>query len=99
MALAIVDVELPAVVAALKILSIETAAVERHAAMRAGVAEGEGMTKAVAAKDEWDFEQRGFIELIAVNAIGGQGAIPEAGEHERVGRLAVREVEVGHGRG
>jgi len=34
---------------------------------------------------------------VAMNAIGGQGAIPEAGEHERVGCLALREVEVGHG--
>jgi hypothetical protein len=33
-----------------------------------------------------------------VNAIGGERAIPEAGEHERIGRLALREVEVGHGR-
>jgi hypothetical protein len=29
--------------------------------------------------------------------IGGQSAIPEAGEHERIGRLALGRVEFGHG--
>jgi len=29
---------------------------------------------------------------------GGQSAVPETGQHERVGRLALREVEVGHGK-
>ena len=65
--------------------------------MGAGVAQGEGLSEAVAADDERNLEQRGFVELVAMHAIGGQGAIPEAGEHERVGGLALREVEVGHG--
>ena len=91
------NVELPAVISALEIFAVEAAAVERHAAVRAGVAQGEGLSEAVAADDEGNFEQRGFVELVAVDAIGGQSAIPEAGEHERVGGLALREVEVGHG--
>src|ERR1035438_10045369 len=39
LALAIVDVEFPAVVSALEILSVESTAVERHAAVRAGRSE------------------------------------------------------------
>ena len=35
-------------------------------------------------------------QLGAANAIGGQGAIPEAGEAQGVGGLALREVEFGH---
>ena len=61
LALAIVRVELPAVVGALKILSVETAAVERHAAMRTSVAQSEGMAVAVAADDERNLQQRGFM--------------------------------------
>jgi len=37
------------------------------------------------------------VELVAVDAVGGQGAIPETGEHQRVGSLALGEIEVGHG--
>jgi len=55
------------------------------------------LSEAVATDDEGNFQQRRFVELVAVDAVGGQGAIPEAGEHERVGGLALREVEVGHG--
>jgi hypothetical protein len=36
------------------------------------------------------------MKLVAMHAIGGQGAIPEAGEHERIGRLALRRVGFGH---
>jgi hypothetical protein len=61
--------------------------------------QGEGMASAVASDDEWNLEQRGCVELIALDAIGGQGAIPETGEHERVGRLALKRVEFGHGVG
>ncbi len=39
------------------------------------------------------------MELVAVNTIGGQRAIPEAGEHQGVGGLALREIEFGHGVG
>ena len=96
-ALAVVDVELPSVVSALEVLAVEAAAVEGHAAVRAGVAQGEGLSDAVAADDEGNFEQRRFVKLVAVDTIGRKGAIPETGEHERVGGLALREVEVGHG--
>jgi hypothetical protein len=70
---------------------------QRHAAMGAGVAQDEGLILAVASDDQRDFEQRGFVELVTVDAVGRQGAIPEAGEHERVGRLALGRVEFGHG--
>ena len=99
LALAVVHVELPAVIAALEIFSVEFSAVERHAAMRAGVAQGERLSLAIASDDERNFQQRRLVKLIAMNAIGGQRAIPEAGEHQSIGGLALREVEFGHGDG
>ena len=84
-------------VGAFDVFSIELAAVQRHAAVRTGVAQGEGMARAVASDDERNLQQHGFVELVAVDAIRGQGTIPEAGEHERVGRLALGRVEFGHG--
>lgn len=83
-------------VGALDIFSIEMAAVERHAAVRAGVAQGKGMADPIASDNQRNLEQRRFVQLIAVDAVGGQSSIPEAGQHERIGRLALRRVEVGH---
>jgi hypothetical protein len=95
--LAVVGIEGPAVVGALEVFSVELAAVERHAAMRTGVAQGEGLVLAVASDNEWNFEQRGLAELVAMDVIGRQSAIPETRQHERVGRLALGRVEFGHG--
>jgi len=61
LALAVVDVELPAVISALEIFAVEVAAVEWHAAMRTGVTKSKGATVAIAAEHERNFEQRGFI--------------------------------------
>jgi len=97
LALAVVHVELPSVIGAFEIFTIELAGVERHAAVRAGVAEGEGMVLAIASDDKGNLEKRGFVELVAMNSIGGQRAVPEAGEHQGVGGLALREIEFGHG--
>jgi len=81
LALAVVHVELPAMVGALQIFSVELSAIQGHAAMGAGIAQSEGVSLAVAADDEWDLEQRRFVQLITVDTIRGQSAIPEAGEH------------------
>jgi len=62
-----------------------------------GIAQGKGMAHAVASDHERNLKQHGFVKLIAVDVIGGQSAIPEAGEHERIGRLALGRVEFGHG--
>jgi hypothetical protein len=48
------------------------------------------MAPAVATDYERNFEERGLMKLVANDTIGGQGAIPEAKEHERIGRLALR---------
>ena len=61
LALAVVNIELPAVISALDIFAVEAAAVEGHAAMRAGVAQGEGVSEAIAAKNEGDFEDGRFV--------------------------------------
>ena len=97
LALAGVGVECPAVVGALDVGSVKVAVVERHAAVRAGVAQREGTTLAIAPNDQRNFKERGLMKLVAHDAIGGQGAIPEAREHERIGRLALRKIEFGHG--
>ncbi len=91
-------VESPTMIGAFDVLSIELAAVQRHATVGTGVAQREGVACTVASDNERNLEQHGFVELVAVDAVGGQGPIPEAGEHERVGRLALERVEFGHGR-
>jgi hypothetical protein len=45
--------------------------VERHAAVRAGVAQSEGMASAVATDYERNFEERGLMKLVANDTIGG----------------------------
>lgn len=76
------SIELPAVIGAFDVLSVEIAAVEGHAAVRTGVAQGEGAARAVAPDYEGNFEQHGLVKLIAMQTISGKGAIPEASEHE-----------------
>jgi len=65
--------------------------------MGTGVAQSERLFLAVASDDERNLKQRSFVELIALDLIGGQGAIPETRKHERVGHLALRRVEIWHG--
>ena len=84
-------------VGAFEIFSIELATVQRHAAVGTGVPQGEGTTRAVASYDERNLKQHCLVELVAVDAITRQGPIPEAGEHKRIGRLALRKVAFGHG--
>jgi len=48
------------------------------------------MAPAVATDYERNFEERGLMKLVANDTICGQGAIPEAREHERIRRLALR---------
>jgi hypothetical protein len=87
------------VVGALEVFSVERAAVERHAAVGTGVAQGEGLSLAIASDDEWNLQQHSFVELITMDVIRGQGAIPETRQHKRVRRLALGRVEFGHGCG
>ena len=65
--------------------------------MRASIAKREGLSLAIAADDQRNFQQRRLVELITMNAIGRQRAIPESGKHQGIGGLALREVEFGHG--
>jgi len=97
LALTSVGVEPPAVVSALDLLSIELPAMQGHAAVRAGVTQGEGLSLTVATQYEGDFQQHCFLKLVAMHAVGWQSAVPEAGEHERIGRLALRGFEFRHG--
>ena len=90
-------VELPAMIGSLDVFSVEVATVERHAAVGTGVAQGEGTARAVAPDYERNLQQHGLVELVAMHAVGRQGSVPEAGEHERIGRLTLRRVEFGHG--
>ncbi len=94
--LSVVHVELPAVINALEVFSVEIAAVERHTAMGTGVAQGEGMSLAIAADDERDLKQSRLMELVAVNAVGRQGTIPETCQHQGIGGLSLGKIEFGH---
>jgi hypothetical protein len=90
LALAVVNVELPAMIGTFEILAIELAGVEGHATVRAGIAKSKGTSLAIAADHQWNFQQRGFVELVVMHAIGRESAVPETGEHQRVGGLALR---------
>ena len=65
--------------------------------MGAGIAESEGACLTISTDDKRDFQQRGFVKLIAVHAISRQRAVPETGEHQWVGGLTLWEVEFRHG--
>jgi hypothetical protein len=97
LALTSVGFEPPAVVSAFDLLSIELPAMQGHAAVWAGVTQGEGPSLMVATQYQRDFEQHGFLKLVAMNAVGWHSAIPEAGEHERIGHLALGGFEFRHG--
>src|SRR6266436_3785886 len=96
LALAGVGVESPAVVGAFDLLSVEVSAGKRHAAMRAGVAQSEGLAWSVASHYQWLFEQHRLGELSAAKLIRRKRAVPEAEEHERVGCLGLEWKIVGH---
>ena len=55
--------------------------------MRTGVAHGEGLSSAVAPDHEGNLQKSRFDHFMAANPVGGQDAIPEAMQHERVGSL------------
>src|SRR5262249_14415932 len=63
--LAGVSIELPAVVAALQIVSFEPSEGERHAAVRASIAKRKALAGAVPAKNQWNFQQCGLVQPAA----------------------------------
>ena len=89
-------IELPPVIRALEIFSVKFAGIERHPSMRTGIAHRERMSGTIAANDERNLQQGGFVELISMHLIGWQRAIPEASQHECVSGLALWEIEFGH---
>src|SRR5271166_3785208 len=91
-------VERPAMVGALNIFSIEVTSVERHTAVRTGVAQHERMADSIAPNNQWNLQQRRFVKLITVHSVRWQRAIPEAGKHQRIGRLALGRVGFGYGK-
>jgi hypothetical protein len=95
LALAGVGVESPAVVRAFDLLAVELSAGKRHTAMRAGVAQGKGLAVLVASDQQGLFEQHGLGQLSAAELIGWQRTVPEAEEHERVGRLPPQRANIG----
>src|SRR5206468_4063982 len=90
-----VSMELPSVITAFEVASVEPSAGKRHAAMRTGVVQDEGSAVAVSTQHQRSFEQRGFVQDVATKLVGGHRAVPEPEEHERVGELRLRLV--GHG--
>src|SRR6266851_1519842 len=67
LALSIVNVKPPPVVRTLEFLPVESATVERHAAVGTGVAQRKGMPGTIAADDERNFKQHGFVQLVTVH--------------------------------
>lgn len=94
--LSVVHVELPAVVKALEAFTVKLATVQRHATMGTGIAQSKSMSLTIAADDERDFEQSRLMELVAVNAVGRQGTIPETCQHQGIGGLSLGKIEFEH---
>jgi hypothetical protein len=92
-------VKLPSVVGTLEFLSVEASAVQRHAAVGTSVTQREWMARTIATDNQRNFKQHGLVQLVAVHAIGRHSPVPEACEHQRVRRLAVRGIEFRHGNG
>ena len=67
--------------------------------MWAGITESEGKSQAIPSNHERNLKQHRFLQPIAMDSVGGQSPIPEAGEHKRIGHLALRGVEFRHGVG
>jgi len=80
--LAVVGVEGPSVIGALDVFSVKVAAVQGHASVGTSITQRERTAGTIASDDQWNLQQHSLVELVAMDAIGGQGAIPEAGEHE-----------------
>jgi hypothetical protein len=95
--LSVVHIELPSVVRAFEIFAVKLAAIKWHSAVRARIAKRERMSLAIAPDDERKFQQHCLVKLIAMDAIGRQRTIPEVGEHQGIGCLALRRVKFGHG--
>ena len=96
LALAGVRVESPAVIAAFDLLAVEMAARKRHAAMRTGVVQRKGTAVGIPSDGQRGFEQHGFLQLGPAHLLARQGAIPEAIEHQGVGRFALRQGNIVH---
>ena len=97
LALSVMNIELPAVISAFQVFSVEPAAVEGHTAMRTGIAQRKRLPNAIAPDDQWNLQQRRLAQFIAVHPVPRQGTIPEAGEHERICDLPLREIDFRHG--
>src|ERR1039458_6777591 len=81
-------------VGAFDLLAVELSAGKRHAAVRAGVAQGKGFSLLVAPNCQGLFQQHSFGELSAGKLIGRKGAVPETEEHERIGRLPPQRAKI-----
>src|ERR1700691_1304957 len=81
---------------ALDLLPIESSAGERHAAVRAGIAQSKGVGFCVSSDHEGLLQQHGLGQFSAAQLIRWQRAVPEAEEHERVGHLGLEWNVVRH---
>ena len=82
-------IKFPTMVAAFQPLAVEQAVGKRHTAMRTSIVHCEWLTLAVATEDKWSFEQHGPAQLLLPEFAAGRGTIPEAVEHEGIGRLGL----------
>ncbi len=96
LALAGMSVKPPAVIAAFHLLAVKVAVGKRHAAMRTGVMQRKRAALTIASDGQRGLEQHGFLQLAPAHLPTGQGAIPEAIEHQGVRGFAWRQDDVVH---
>ena len=96
LALAGMAVKPPAVIAAFHLLTVKMAVGKRHAAVRTGVMQRKRAALAVASDGQRGLEQHGFLQLAPAYLPAGQGAIPEAIEHQGIRSFALRQGDVVH---
>ena len=89
-------VEFPSVIAALDLLAVKATVGERHAAMGAGIAQGESFAVSIPADYERGFEQHDFVQSVTGEFAAGNSAVPESVEHKRVRSLALGWFEFRH---
>ena len=98
LALARVSVKAPSVVAALHLPAVKIAVGKRHATVGAGIMQRERTPLLVSPDGQRGLEQHGFFQAVAAYLATGQGAIPEAIEHQGIWRFALGQSNLGHER-
>src|SRR6516165_3593793 len=91
-ALSAVRIEPPTVIAAFHFAVLQAAVGKRHAAVRAGVVQGERLSSSIAPENQGRLEKQGFGETVRDQLPARHGPIPEAEEHQRVEPMTIGRI-------